>query len=65
MKKDAEGRVTRRGFLEAAAVVAAAGKTAEAVSLESSDQTGDPERERLEKLVASYGSELGNLRKVE
>lgn len=59
MSKNEEGKVSRRRFLEAAVVTAAA---AETVSAQASRV--DDERSRLEALVEEYGSELGDLRKV-
>lgn len=61
MKSKDERKVSRRRFLEAAVVTAAAAKT---VRAEGSSTQPDPERERLVALVAKYGSELGDLRKV-
>ena len=60
MKRKDGTKVTRRRFLEAAVVTAAGAKTASAGPAPS-----DPERQRLEALVESYGSEFGDLRKVE
>lgn len=59
MKRNDGTKVSRRRFLEAAVVTAAAAKTVTAEPLPV-----DPERKRLEELVARYGSEFGDLRKV-
>ncbi|GMR22379.1 MAG: hypothetical protein BMS9Abin37_0725 [Acidobacteriota bacterium] len=59
MKHEHETKVSRRKFLEAAVVTAAAAKT---VSAEPPPV--DTERKRLEALVENYGSEFGDLRKV-
>lgn len=58
MKTSDDTQWTRRRFLEAAVVTAAAAKTAKA------EIEPDPDRARLEALVAIYGSEIGELRKV-
>ena len=59
MKLEHETKVSRRRFLEAAVVTAAAVETASA-----GPPPVDVERERLEALVEKYGSEFGDLRKV-
>lgn len=59
MKSKNESKVSRRRFLEATVVTAAATSTVSA-----QDKPVDSERRRLEQLVAEYGSELGDLRKV-
>lgn len=61
MKSQDKTKVSRRRFLEAAVVTAAAAKTVRADDVSSRP---DPERERLEALVEKYGSEFGDLRKV-
>ena len=52
-------KVSRRRFLEAAVITAAAAKTVSAAP-----PPVDPDRKRLEALVENYGSEFGDLRKV-
>ncbi len=59
MKHEHETKVSRRRFLEAAVVTAAAVETASA-----EPPPVDVERRRLEALVEKYGSEFGDLRKV-
>ena len=51
---------SRRRFLSKALAAAAAVAVKPALAGPS-----DPERERLTRLLAKYGSELGNLRRVE
>ena len=51
---------SRRGFLSKALLAAAALAAKPAHSRPS-----DPERERLSRLLAKYGSELGDLRRTE
>ena len=53
-------RPSRRRFLSKALAAAAAMAVKPALAGPS-----DPERERLNRLLAKYGSELGNLRRVE
>lgn len=50
-------KVSRRRFLEATVVTAAAAKTVRADSV-------DADQERLERIIEQYGSELGELREV-
>jgi hypothetical protein len=59
MKPNDETKVSRRRFLEAAVVAAAVTRSGSA-----EPAPVDPERERLEALVAKCGSELGELREV-
>ena len=59
MKSKDGNKVSRRRFLEAAVVTAAATRTASAES-----EPAASERERLEELIDKYGSEFGDLRKV-
>lgn len=59
MKSKDGTKVSRRRFLEAAVFTAAGAKTVAAAPAPT-----DTERERLEALVESYGSEFGDLRKV-
>jgi nitrous oxide reductase len=62
MKKEELQKMTRRRFLESAAVV---GAVASAPNGEAGEVTEtDPDRARLEKIVARYGSEIGDLRRV-
>ncbi len=62
MKKEELQKMTRRRFLESAAVVGAAASAAEGEAGEVAET--DPDRARLEKIVARYGSEIGDLRRV-
>ena len=55
-----EGKVSRRRFLEAAVATTAVAGTASAATPPKED-----ERKRLEELVERYGSEFGDLRKVQ
>ncbi len=57
--EDRSKRASRRRFLSKALAAAAAVATKPALA-----GPPDPERERLTRLVATYGSELGNLRRV-
>ena len=54
-------KMTRRRFLGSAAV---AGVAASAPDGGPKVAETDPERAKLEKIVAQYGSEIGNLRRV-
>lgn len=67
MKRKDAMKVSRRRFLEAAVVTAAA----QSVSARDDDTTtsgaesqAQLEGKRFEEIVATYGSELGDLRKV-
>jgi hypothetical protein len=62
MKSYDESKVSRRRFLEAAVVVTATAKT---VRADEASTRPDRERERLEALIETFGSELGDLRKVD
>jgi hypothetical protein len=60
--EDRKARSSRRRFLSSAvAAVAALLK----LSAKPATARPDSERERLARLLAEYGSELGNLRKIE
>jgi hypothetical protein len=56
-----ERRKSRRGFLKTALAGAAA---AAIVKRPAASRASTPERERLERLAARYGSELGELRRT-
>jgi hypothetical protein len=58
--EDRSKRGSRRRFLSKALAVAGAVAARPALAGRS-----DPERERLTRLLAKYGSELGSLRRVE
>ncbi len=60
MKNEELQKMTRRRFLESAAVVGAAASAPGGEAAET-----DPERAKLEEIVAHYGSEIGDLRQVE
>ncbi len=62
MKKEELQKMTRRRFLESAAVVGAAASAPNGEAGEVAEI--DPERAKLEKIVAQYGSEIGDLRRV-
>ncbi len=62
MKKEELQKMTRRRFLESAAVVGAAATASEGKTGEVAET--DPERSKLEQIVAQYGSEIGDLRRV-
>jgi len=60
MPANSDQKLSRRRFLETtvvSGVVATAATPAVA-------KASDPERERLERLVETYGSELGKIRRV-
>ena len=62
MKKEELQKMTRRRFLESAAVVGAVASAPNGGAGEVAES--DPDRARLEKIVAQYGSEIGDLRRV-
>ncbi|MGH9323521.1 MAG: twin-arginine translocation signal domain-containing protein, partial [Vicinamibacteria bacterium] len=61
--KDRSRSSSRRRFLEGALAAAAAGLATGAPPVRASSRNRD--RDRLERLVAEYGSELGELRRVQ
>jgi hypothetical protein len=64
MKQDDRRKLTRRRFVEVGMLGGVLAPTVNPpLEIENSAVT-DPEREKLEVLVARYGSELGELRKV-
>ncbi len=62
MKGEEVQQITRRRFLESAAVVATAASAPNGEAGEVAET--DPERAKLEEIVAQYGSEIGDLRQV-
>jgi hypothetical protein len=60
--EDRSSRSTRRRFLSKALVAAALWKASARPAVA---RPNDPQRERLVRLLARYGSELGDLRRVE
>ena len=62
MKKEELRKMTRRRFLESAAVVGAVASAPNGEAGEVAES--DPDRARLEKILAQYGSEIGDLRRV-
>ncbi len=62
MKKEELQKMTRRRFLESAAVVGVAASAPDGEAGEGAET--DPERAKLEKIVAQYGSEIGDFRQV-
>jgi len=60
--EDRSNRPSRRRFLSKALAAAALLKVSARPALA---RPTDPERERLARLLARYGSELGELRRVE
>jgi hypothetical protein len=61
--EDRSKRRSRRRFLSKALAAAALLKVSSASPVLA--RPSDPERARLSRLLAKYGSELGNLRRVE
>ena len=62
--KDDETKVSRRRFLGAAVASAATATTAGAETVGVETDVVDPDKRRLEEIVAAYGGEFGDLRKV-
>jgi len=61
--EDRSKRPSRRRFLSNAIAAAALLKVSSASPVLA--RPSDPERERLSRLLAKYGSEIGDLRRVE
>jgi hypothetical protein len=57
-------KVSRRRFLGAAVASAATATAAGADAVDAETEIVDPDKRRLEEIVAAYGGEFGDLRKV-